>query len=60
MMDSRISPRGMKQQAPATVCKICWLNIYQSDRTVWVTSPAPGLAHIECTGLDATEATLSA
>jgi hypothetical protein len=42
----------VSRQPPATVCKICWLNIYQGDKTVWVISPAPGLAHIECTGQD--------
>lgn len=52
--EPRISPRTVKQQAPKTVCKICWLSIYQGDTTVWVISPAPGLAHIECTGLDVT------
>jgi len=48
---------NISRQPPATVCKICWTNIYQGDRTVWVISPAPGLAHIECTDQDPAGAT---
>lgn len=53
--EARLAPRSAKQQPPKTVCKICWLAIYQGDTTVWVISPAPGLAHIECTGQDITD-----
>lgn len=42
----------VSRQPPVTVCKICWRNIYQGEETVWVTSPAPGIAHRYCSEKD--------
>lgn len=36
------------RKAPRTTCKICWCSIYNEDETIWVISPAPGLAHKVC------------
>lgn len=36
------------RQPPPTTCKVCWTSIYGNDRTAWVTTPHPGLAHADC------------
>jgi hypothetical protein len=36
------------RKPPRTTCKICWCSVFESDKTIWVTTPSPGIAHKEC------------
>lgn len=40
---------------PRTACKICWCSVFPTDETVWVTTPAPGIAHKSCAEETTTE-----